>query len=124
MGGGNVSTITSRIRAAVGALGIIACASPLAAQTHRHGSDMRYAAQWVGRSQAGFRMHRAWAMRSWRLERFGWRRGVAVGPAWRGPGWRRGWGRRGFAWGYARPFRRAYVRPWRRGWIGRRYGAG
>jgi hypothetical protein len=119
-----VSTITSRIRAAVGAFGIIAFASPLAAQTHRHGADMRYAAQWVGRSQAGLRVHRAWAMRGWRVERFGWRRGVAVGPARRGPLWRRAWVPRGFGWSYARPFRPAYGRPWRRGWGGRRYGVG
>jgi len=119
-----VSTITAKIRAVVGALGIIACATPLAAQTHRRGAEMRYAAQWVGRSQAGFRAHRPWPGRGWRTARFGWGWGVAVGPGWRSPGWRRAWVRRDMAWRFARPAYPAYRRPGRRAWIGWRYRAG
>jgi hypothetical protein len=111
-----VSSIPSRIRALVGALGIIACASPLAAQTHHPGAEARAAAQWVGRGQAGFRIQRPWPMRGWRAGRFGWRRGVAAAPGWRAAGWRRAWIRRDLRWRYARPSHPRY-RPWRRAGI-------
>lgn len=117
-----MSGITARIRAVVGALGVIAFASPLSAQTHHRGAEMRVAAQWVGRSQSGFRVQRPWPVRGWRAERFGWRWGAAAGPGWRAPGWRRAWIRRDMGWRYARPFP-AY-RPWRRARIGRRWRAG
>ncbi len=43
---------TTRVRAAVAAAGLLACASPLAAQTrHYRGRALRYEAVWLDRSQ-------------------------------------------------------------------------
>jgi len=113
----SVSTITSRIRAAVGALGIVAFASPLAAQTHHRGAEMRYAAQWVGRSQASVRQFRVWPGARWWRPRYA-RALVVAGPAWRPGPWRRAWIRRDADWRFGRRAWPAYGRPWRRAWIG------
>ena len=74
--------ITSRIRAAVGALGILAFASPLAAQTHHHRSEMRVVAQWVGRSQGAARAQMGWRRAgAWRMGALAWRGGYAAAVA-------------------------------------------
>lgn len=115
-----MSTIGSKIRAAVGALGILACASPLAAQNHHRPMRLRYAAQYVGRGQIAFEQQRLGAPRGQMTPR-GWRRGMVVAPAWRAPVWRRAWMARGPYWrarpAFVRPFpaRRVHVRPWVRG---------
>ena len=123
---GYVSGITSKLSAAFGALVVVACASPLTAQTwHQRGRLLRYEAVWVERSQAALRGPGRW---------FGVaRRGpvvVVAGAPWVRP--RVWWLRRPAPWPlvFARPLpprwirRPAYARPWgRRAWIGRRYRA-
>ena len=112
-------SVTSRIRAVIGALGVLACASPLSAQNHRHPVPLRYAAQWVGRGRIAA-LQASWAGPRWRGVGRPWRGAVVAGPwrraefrrAWVAPGpyWRRPIYRR--AYGYGRPF---YGRPWARG---------
>ncbi len=119
-----MSKVTSRIRAAVGALAILAFASPLAAQTHHRGAQMRYAAQWVQRNHGAFRYAAAYRVPRWRAARFGW--GYrAVAPRWGVGAWyappRYGW-RRAYVRPVYRPLRRP--RPWRRAWISGRYRVG
>ncbi len=56
-----MSSITSKVCATIGALGIVACASPLAAQTwHHRGRVLRYEAVWLERSQAAARGPARW----------------------------------------------------------------
>ncbi len=56
-----MSSMTSKVCAAIGALGIVACASPLAAQTwHHRGRVRRYEAVWLERSQAAARGPARW----------------------------------------------------------------
>ncbi len=107
--------IGSRLGAMIGALGIVACASPLAAQTWRHhGRLLRYEAVWVERSQAAMRgpapwltvpgpavrarlaetrwIRRPWRAAAWRQaawRRAAWRRAAWRPLQWRRPGWRR-----------------------------------
>jgi hypothetical protein len=122
--GCGVSKITSRLRAAIGALGILACASPVAAQTHPNRGHMRVAAQWVDRNQ-GVRQPLRWRRaEEWRMGGMGWRRGYAVGYGWRGPAYRRPLMRRAMAVRFIRPRRVVRRRAWRRGWTGWRYGVG
>ena len=110
-----MSGIGSRLGAMIGALGIVACASPLAAQTWRHhGRLLRYEAVWVERSQASMRgparwftlpgpavrarlvetrpiwrpwQEAAWGRAAWR--RAEWRRAAWRPQRWRRPRWRR-----------------------------------
>jgi len=115
-----VSKVTSRVRAVVGALGILVFASPLAAQTRHHGAQMRYAAQWVQRNHGAFRYAAAHRVPRWRAARIGWGyRAVAPrwGAAWYAPryAWRRS---------LVRPIYRPVRRPWRRAWINARYRVG
>jgi hypothetical protein len=118
-----VGRITSRLRAAIGALGILACASPLAAQNHQHRGQMRFAAQWVERSQV--RQPVRWRMAGeWRMTGTRWRRGHAVGYGWRGPAYRRPLMRREMAFRYVRPRVMLRRRGWHRPWAGRRFGVG
>ena len=115
-----MSKVTTQFRAVIGALGILACASPLAAQTHHRGAQMRYAAVWVQRNHGAFR-YAAYRVPRWRAAGYGW--GYRAVPprwgvgAWYGP--RHRWGRI-----YARRAYRPVRRPWRRAWIGGRYRAG
>ena len=106
-----MSQITSKLRAAIGALGILACASPLAAQTHPSRGQMRVAAQWVDRGQGVRRPVRWRRAAEWRMERREWRRGYARWYGWRGAGLRRPFLRRSVA---VRLDRRFYLqrRPW------------
>ncbi len=118
-----MSNITSKIRGAIGALGILALASPLAAQTRPYRGQMRYAAQWVDRSQAVARSPMRWRGAA------EWRVGWVARPYYARPHYAAGWGWR--AYGVGRPMmRRAvvvrYGRPpyaWHRGpWIRARAG--
>ncbi len=48
--------MSSKLRAAVAAIGLLACASPLAAQTRHHRARaLRYEAMWVERGPVGMR---------------------------------------------------------------------
>jgi hypothetical protein len=81
---GNVTGITSKIRAAVAAIGLLACASPLAAQSwHHRGRALRYEAVWLERSQAALR-----GPARWYVERYRSPAAVLAGQAWVP---RRGW---------------------------------
>jgi len=90
-----VTGITSKIGSAIAAVGLLACATPLAAQTwHHRGRALRYEAVWLERAEAGFRAPARWY-------RWAWRPPVGVVGVWRGPlpaarawGVRR-WARRG-----------------------------
>lgn len=117
-----MSKITSRVRAVVGALGILVCASPLAAQTRHHGAQMRFAAQWVQRNNGTFRYAAAYRVPRWRAARFGWGYRAAAprwGGAWYARAPRYGWRRP-----FVRPLYRPVRRPWRRAWISARYRVG
>jgi len=112
--------VTTRIRALVGALGILVFASPLAAQAHHHRSaQLRFAATYFQRNTVGPRYGPAFRRPGWRA-RAAWAYGP-MAPRWRGRMWMRPVPRRG--WGYARPAYRPLRRPWRRAWIGARYWA-
>jgi len=135
-----VSKITMRVRAVIGAMGILAFASPVAAQTHHRGAEMRYAAQWV---QRGGAWRDARPIRGARWRAAGWGYGYrAFAPRWGyrvvAPRW--GYGVRAPRWGYrvwdppfpprmwprpwVRPPYRAIRRPWGRAWISARYRVG
>jgi hypothetical protein len=118
-----VSNITGRLRAVIGALGILMFASPLAAQTHYHGGRMRVAAQWIERSQGEARQMRWRRAAVWRMDGMGWQRHYAVRYGWRGPAFRRPWLHRGWVI-RAGPRRALLRRPWRRHWAHWRYGVG
>jgi hypothetical protein len=120
-----MSNLSGRLRAAIGALGIIALASPAAAQTHSHGGRMRMAAQWVERGHRAARQDVRWRRAAqWRMAGMGWRTGYAVGFGWRGPGYRRPVIRSGVGVRFVRPRRVVVRRSWHRGWAGWRYGVG
>ena len=127
-----MSKITMQVRAVIGAMGVLAFASPVAAQTHHRGAEMRYAAQWVQRSGGAWRGARPIRVQRWRAA--GWGYGYrAFAPR---------WGYRVMAprWGYrvwdppfpprvwprpwVRPPYRAIRRPWARAWISARYRVG
>ena len=127
-----MSKITVQVRAIVGAMGVLAFASPVAAQTHHRGAEMRYAAVWVQRSGGVWRDARP--IRGARWHAAGWGHGYrAFAPRW---GYRvmpPRWGYR--VWDPPFPPRmwprpwvlppyRAIRRPWRRAWISARYRVG
>ena len=118
-----MSNITGRLRAVIGVLGIVVCASPLPAQTHHHGGRMRVAAQWIERSQGEARQMRWQRAAPWRMEAMGWQRQYAVRYGWRGQVLHRPWLHRGWV---VRTGPRGVLlrRPWRRHWAHRRYGVG
>jgi len=108
-----VTGMASRLRAAVGALGVLAFASPLAAQNHFHRGQMRAAAQWVGRTQGAVRQEMRWRRATgWRAPAVRWRRAYVAGYGWRGFAPRRAWGRPVMVARYARARRGFYRRPW------------
>jgi hypothetical protein len=122
---GGVSNITSRIRAIIGALGILACASPLAAQTHQHRGQMRFAAQWVERSQGAARQQMHWRRAAeWRMAGMGWHRGYAAGFGWRAFALRRPVGRRSAVIRFIGPRHGLHRRPWHRARVAWRYRVG
>ena len=114
-----MSGITSKVRAAVAAIGMLACASPLAAQArhHQRGRALRYEAVWMERSQFAMRGPVRWQRDGYRVPvvvvaRHPW----APRAAWRSPHLlvprrvivvapRGRW--------IARPWRYAPARPWR-----------
>ena len=112
-----MSNVTSRIRATIGALGILAVASPLAAQTHHPRGQMRYAAQWVDRSQGA---RQQWRAAGWRM---GWagRPRYAMGWGWRPYAVRRPMMRRAVVLRFAGPRYGWHRRPWIRARAGWRY---
>jgi hypothetical protein len=122
--GCGVSKITSRLRAAIGALGILACASPVAAQTHLNRGHMRVAAQWVDRNQSVRQPLRWRRAAEWRRGGMGWRRGYAVGYGWRGPAFRRPLMRREMMFRHVRPRVMLQRRLRHRPRAGGRYGIG
>ena len=111
--------ITSRIRAAIGAAMIVACASPAAAHAQRAPARVRVEAQWLDGRGAGRQMmhrrmvHRRMAVAAWHR---GYARGFALGryPA-RASAWR---------WSYGQGLGRGrlYGRFWERQRIGRMRG--
>jgi hypothetical protein len=120
-----MSGITGRVRAAIGALGIIALASPLAAQTYHNGGRMRFAAQWVERSQGAARQRMHWRRAAeWRTAGMGWQRGYAASYGWRPFALRRPVLRRSVVIRLTPPRRGLHRRPWRRPWAPWRYGVG
>jgi len=119
-----VRNVTSRIRAAIGVLGILAFASPLAAQTPHRRGEMRFAAQWVERRGALQRQMRWRQAAQWRMAGMGWQRGYAVGYGWRAGALRRPLVRRVVVARYAGPRYAGHRRPWRRAWAGWRYRRG
>ena len=120
-----MSNIAGRLRAVIGAMGIIVFATPMAAQTHQHGGRTRFAAQWVARSQGAARSQMRWGRAAaWRMEGIGWRRGYAVRYGWRGPGFHRPWIRRGVVARFGGPRYLMPRRAWRRPWAHWRYGVG
>ena len=120
-----MSNITGRLRAVIGALGIIAFASPLAAQNPHHGQRMRFAAQWVERSQGMSRQHMRWRRAAaWRMTGTGFTRGYAAGYGWRPFSLRRPALRRSAVIRLAGPRRALHRRPWPRPRMGRRYRLG
>jgi hypothetical protein len=114
-----VRHITSRLGAAVGAVMILASASPPTARAQQPAARPRAAAQWLGRRAAAPQMLR-WRMVH-RPMATAWRRGYARGwmagrHPMRAATWRGAYGRR-----YARGFARArlYSRFWERQRLGR-----
>ena len=117
-----MSNITGRVGAVIGALGIIAFASPLAAQNPHHGQRMRVAAQWVERSQGMARQQMRWRRAAaWRMAGAGFTRGYAAGYGWRPFALRRPALWSSMVSRYTGPRRAMHRHPWRRPRVGRRY---
>lgn len=120
-----MSNITGRVRAAIGALGIMAFASPLAAQNHHHGERMRFAAQWVERSQGAARQQMRWRRAAeWRMAAMGFQRGYAAEYGWRAFAFRHPLVRRSVVLRSAGPRHGLHRRPWLGPRVGRRYRVG
>jgi hypothetical protein len=109
-----VKRVTSRIRSAIGAAMILACASPVGAQAQQPAARPRSEAQWLERRAAARQMLR-WRMAHPRMAAVTWRRGYSRG-------WVAGRYPRAAAWqrSYARSIARSRV--YGRYWDRRRFG--
>ena len=107
--------ITTRIRSAIGAAMILACALPVGARAQQSAPRSRSAAQWLERRAAARQMLR-WRMAHPRMAVVTWRRGSSRG-------WVAGRYPRAAAWqrAYARSIARSrlYGRYWERRRVGR-----